>query len=308
MARPTREAGGDGTRARPLAHTVGACNSFPTQFTVASAAAVRVARKQQRQSSKDEDGNVRYDGEVIREKGDVYFRDCAVTGSDPGTATDPKFALKTLFTTHVFPLLARLVGPGGKFPGYKVIIQGDQAGPHEEEEFVRFCREHCAKCGWCFEPQAPQAPHLNNLDLAVFPAMSRRHAILARNKGLRVLKKNEIWETAMKVWEELPSSKIARGFIQVYRLAKKVIKANGGNEFLRQKGKLGLHCAITADFVDTRNGIKRRDGKWYTSPSADPVKHANRLHINRSSKAWKQTFPPPNPNPNPNPNPGGILS
>ena len=255
------------------------------------AEAAMVAKKQQRQATKDEDGKVRYDGDIVREKGDIYFKDCTVTGSDPGTSSEPKFPLKKLFAKHVFPLLERLVGPRERFQGYTVIIQGDQAGPHEEEDFMKYCRANCAKRGWCFEPQAPQAPHLNNLDLAVFPAMSRRHSIIARNKGLRVLKEQEIWDAAMQVWDELPSCKIAQGFVQVYRLAQKVMKANGGNGFLRSKGKEGLHCGVAGDFIDTPDGIKRRDGKKFTAASADAVKHSRRSHVNQASKAWKFPLP-----------------
>ena len=78
---------------------------------------------------------------------------------------------------------------------------------------------------------------------------------MSRKKGLRVLKKQEIWDAAMQVWDELPSCKIARGFVQVYRLAQKVVKANGVNGFLRSKGKEGLHCGIADDFIDNPDGI-----------------------------------------------------
>ena len=90
-----------------------------------------------------------------------------------------------------------------------------------------------------------------------------KNSIIARNKGLRVLKEQEIWDAAMQVWDELPSCKIARGFVQVYRLAQKVVKANGVNGFLRSKGKEGLHCGVAGDFIDTPDGIKRRDGKKF---------------------------------------------
>ena len=102
---------------------------------------------------------------------------------------------------------------------------------------MKYCRVNCAKRGWCFEPQTPQALHLNNLDLAVFPAMSRRHSIIARNKGLRVLKKQEIWDAAMQVSDELPFMQDSARVREVYRLTKKVVKANGVNGFLRSKGK-----------------------------------------------------------------------
>ena len=130
----------------------------------------------------------RYQGPVVREKGDVYWVDTTVTGSSLGTSKDPKFPLKPVFEHSVFPNLDDLVKPGGKFEGYTVIIQGDQAGPHEEDDFVRYMRLECSNRGWCFEPQSPQSPHLNNLDLAVFPAMSRRHSTESRKRNQRVLK------------------------------------------------------------------------------------------------------------------------
>jgi hypothetical protein len=47
--------------------------------------------------------------------------------------------------------------------------------------------------------------------------------------GLNVLKEDEIWATANDVWHELPSCKIASGFVQAHRIAQKVIDARGGN-------------------------------------------------------------------------------
>ena len=67
-------------------------------------------------------------------------------------------------------------------------------------------------------------PHMNNLNLSVFPCMSRRHTKLAREQnGLRMLTENEILATAKSVWDDLPSSKVASGFIQAYRIAQRVM-------------------------------------------------------------------------------------
>jgi len=55
---------------------------------------------------------------------------------------------------------------------------------------------------------------MNVLDLAVFPCMSRRHSHESRSlHGTRVLKEDEIWESVVKVWNDLPSSKIANAFV-----------------------------------------------------------------------------------------------
>jgi hypothetical protein len=44
-------------------------------------------------------------------------------------------------------------------------------------------------------------PHMNVLDLPVFPLMSRRHIAKGQGRGsLGVLSEDQIWETAMGVW------------------------------------------------------------------------------------------------------------
>ena len=57
----------------------------------------RVALKQQRESTRHEDGSLHFDGKVIRGKGDVYKVDANVTGSNQGTSTNPKYALLDLW-------------------------------------------------------------------------------------------------------------------------------------------------------------------------------------------------------------------
>jgi hypothetical protein len=88
-------------------------------------------------------------------------------------------------------------------------------------------------------------PHMNVLDLSVFPNMSRRHVQLARKRcGLKVLSENEIWAAAKRVWEDLESAKIASGFIQAHQIAKEVIKHEGGNEFLEVGGALSASVSV----------------------------------------------------------------
>jgi hypothetical protein len=80
------------------------------------------------------------------------------------------------------------VGPGGKYEGFIPIIQGDNAGPHEDGTCKSFVQDFCTSRGWHWEPQAAQMPHMNVLNLSVFPTVSRRHTQLARKRGdLKVL-------------------------------------------------------------------------------------------------------------------------
>jgi hypothetical protein len=172
-----------------------------------------------------------------------------------------------------------LVAPGGRFAGYNVILQGDQAGPHEEAHFVASLKKLIEPLGWLLEPQAPQMPHSNVLDLAVFPAMSKRHSALTRaSVGGKVLKRDEIWDAALKVWKQLPSCKIARAFLQAHRLMAKVIKEKGGNSFVG-RGCSGMSCGGTADFNDTVDGIRRKDGARIGPPAVDVRMQTVRPHV-----------------------------
>ena len=58
------------------------------------------------------------------------------------------------------------------------------------------------------------------------------------------------------MWENLPSSAIARGFVLAYRVADKVIVNKGGNAFLvSNKEGNTLHANVRRDFVSTDKGI-----------------------------------------------------
>ena len=103
-------------------------------------------------------------------------------------------------------------------------------------------------------------PHMNVLDLSVFPCMSRRHIELCRqNGGPQVLQNDKIWENAQNVWATLPNQKIASGYIHAYRIAAKVIKSSGNNDFLRAGSAEGLHTGIGKDFLKTSNGMCQSD-------------------------------------------------
>ena len=117
-------------------------------------------------------------------------------------------------------------------------------------------------------------PHMNTKDLAIFPAMSKRHTSLSRARGgLSVLKEEEIWLAAKEVWEQFPNCKIARSYVLAYRIAGKVVKHEGDNTFLGASG--GLHSGVGEDFDDTLWGVKRKDGKHIAAPPITQLPHIN---------------------------------
>ena len=227
----------------------------------------KIADREQRAAVRNENGQVRFSGEILRRKDDLYLVDCAVTGSSCGTPMDPKKPLLPEFENNIFKRVETLVGPGGEFEGFTPVFQGDNAGPHQDAVFLRGVRNHCQARGWHWEPQAAQMPHMNVLDLSVFPCMSRRHIQRARDAGgLKVLTEDEIWKVANEVWKALPNSKIASGYVQAHRIAAEVIKAGGSNEFLGVGGN--IHSGVRKDFHETATGLKRRDGVHISAPAA----------------------------------------
>ena len=227
----------------------------------------KVVEKEIREGIRKEDGRMGFKGnKVLFSRDDTRMVDCAVTGSTMGTADDPKFPLKAVFEKCIFPEIAKLVTPGGRHEGHRVVIQGDNAGPHQDATFLNFVTNHCRLKGWEWCPQAPQMPHMNVLDLAVFPAMSKRHTTMCRSQhGLRVLKPDEIWDAAVEVWKNLPCHKIAQSFVQANRIAKTVIKNGGDNKFMGNGGSIS--GGVREDFKRTEFGVARKDGKLLNAPN-----------------------------------------
>jgi hypothetical protein len=61
-------------------------------------------------------------------------------------------AEKSFMRRTIFPIVDELISLGGKYFGYTPIFQGDNAGPHEEVQYLTFVREYCANKGWYWEP------------------------------------------------------------------------------------------------------------------------------------------------------------
>ena len=68
------------------------------------------------QSEKDRQINiVGNNGVIIKNKGDIHYVDCNVTGSNDGTSKDPNFQLKILFDRCLFAVVEKLVCGGVPF-------------------------------------------------------------------------------------------------------------------------------------------------------------------------------------------------
>ena len=187
---------------------------------------------------------------VVRNRGDPMFKDCEVAG----VGNSKQFCLKTLYTEEVFPHIKKnFVGPGKRYEGYQVVYQEDNAGAHCNELYTDAIKGMCKEYGWKLERQSPQSPQFNVLDLAVFPALSRRHSYFLCRKSANP-SGNDIWEAADSVFRNMESSVIARAFILSWHMCKSAVKSRGDNSYMEGD----LHFGIRFNYVNTPRGVRRR--------------------------------------------------
>ena len=115
------------------------------------------------------EGLLKHTGGIKRKRDNLHLMDCTVTGSSNETAKGLKSSLQRMFQLYIFPIIQELIGPGGNDEGYQPIGSGDGAGPHVKQKFLNLFQELYAREGCAWEPQAEQIPHINVLNLAIFP-------------------------------------------------------------------------------------------------------------------------------------------
>jgi len=215
-----------------------------------------LAGKTQYQTAFRTDGSYYYDHSKPPKykKGEARIVDCNVTGSNAGTAGNPSFDLLSVFKFHIFPLVEQLVGPNGQYAGYKVVIQGDGAGPHRDATYMKEMKDYCGKNGWRWITQAAHMAWSNVLDLLVFPMMPKRHDSV-RFQRTSVLKCDEIWKHTLDVWKEISSAAIAEAFIIQYRVMEEVIKRKGETSW--QAGGAG-HYGVRKEYMETETGMMKK--------------------------------------------------
>ncbi len=102
-------------------------------------------------------GRIIFKGNPVKNrKGETVLVDANVTGSDRGTPTHPNSPLMDLWRDSLFGSLDFLVQIGGRYEGYTVVFQEDNAGPHEETQYTTWLREQFDARGWHIKLQAPQ--------------------------------------------------------------------------------------------------------------------------------------------------------
>jgi hypothetical protein len=108
-------------------------------------------------------------------------------------------------------------------------------------------------------------PHINVLDLSVFPCISKRHTYQSgESGGLEELSEVEIRKHVESVRKELPKCKVASGYIQAYHIAEKKIEEKVDNTFFGAGGS--IHSNVRTDFYETASGLARKDNEKIIDP------------------------------------------
>jgi hypothetical protein len=185
---------------------------------------------------------------VKNKKGDLVLMDCNATGTDTGTPSNPKFALKGLWEGCLLPQLDALVAENGPCAGAAVCHQEDNAGPHKEGNFHSWLEAE-------FKKRNPKGPYTNVLDLQLFPLMSKRHSTLLQLYSDAEASKDKTWRVAKQVWDNCSSAMVCRAFIHAFRIMRKIVEDEGNNSWLATGAP---HCNVRNDFFDTNDDIKPR--------------------------------------------------
>jgi hypothetical protein len=200
-----------------------------------------------------QDGSFHYPpilANLLRRKGEEYFRSMEITGSNEGTAKKPKYSLLRFFLDVEIPKLEELAARIESTTGKRAIIryQLDGAGPHRDSKLLRVLSEEFDKRGWMIKFQPSNSPHTNVKDMCVFPTLSKQvTALQGLSKRSLALEGEELFRLAKQAWDELPESTIARSYAGHHQIVNAIAQSKGGDDFLREKG--GLHCGIRQAFV-----------------------------------------------------------
>ena len=219
---------------------------------------VKASRNTYRRVYRD-DGSFHYPAlpeNILRKKGELYFKSMEITGSSRGTVKDPKFSLlHDFYDAKHLPNLDVLAdhvrSTRGNHCRVVVLEQSDNAGPHCEATLKAFLEDEYESRGWYLAPQPANSPITNVLDDCIFPAMSKH---VSREQGISnrsdIYSNDAIWHSVLKCWQDFPSDVIARAFIRHRQIVNAIAADHGGDHFVK---KDSLHCNVRNCCVSTYN-------------------------------------------------------
>ena len=194
---------------------------------------------------------------LLRRKGQSYFKPLELTGSSTEAKGKPKISLLKIYQDEIIPELERKVVERFSDNGnVKVIIvkQEDSAGAHTCKKYIREMNREFERRDWIHFNQPPQSPITNVHDACIFPMMSKCVSKeQASTFGSRLLQGEQLYQTVMKVWNNSKNTQaIARAFAGHHQIVETIRQNKGDNKFLTEKQ--GLTFGVRRTFIRNAEG------------------------------------------------------
>ena len=206
------------------------------------------------------DGTYHYpqiEANLLRKKGEEYFKNVELTGDSNGTDKDPKMSLLEQYREVIMPAMKEKVVEKFNNGGTRdvcILFQEDNAGLHNKKSYLDGKKELFDAEGHLIFNQPPQSPSTNVHDFTIFPMMSKRISReQALTYGSRVMKGEELNKTVMKVWRNestLPA--ISRGFAGHHQVVCAILAHDGDNSYLNESK--GMSFGVRGHFVTNEAG------------------------------------------------------
>ena len=207
-----------------------------------------------------EDGTYHYpqiETNILRRKGEEYFKGVELTGSSNGTEKDPKMSLLEQYQEVIMPALREKVVNKYNNGGTRKVclyFQEDNAGYHNDKTYKAGKMELFDSEGHLIFNQPPQSPSANVHDFTIFPMMSKRISReQALTYGSRVMKGEQLNKAVIKVWKDMSAlPAISRGFAGHHQVVCAMLAHDGDNNYLNESK--GTSFNVRAHYVTNEAG------------------------------------------------------
>ena len=242
-----------------------------------------------------EDGTYHYPPipeNLIRRRGEEYFKSLDITGSNEGTAKNPKCSLLKLYKEEIIPALEEKVVDALNENGTRqicIIKQEDSAGPHQDSTYKTEMNEEFTKREWLIFNQPSQSPITNVHDACIFPMMSKEVSKeQAVSFSSTMLRKEQLHATVQKVWNNTNHRHaMAKAFAAHPQIVCAIIEHKGDNNYLTEKGRLSFGIRRTYQCNENGDGVQLID----LAPQNEHETAAGQILEDRNRRGLKYTPP-----------------
>ena len=229
---------------------------------------------------------------LVRRRGEEYFKNLDITGSSEGTAQKPKCSLLKMYKDEIIPALEEKVVDTLSENGTRkicIVKQEDSAGPHQDAIYKSEMMEEFEKREWLLFNQPSQSPVTNVHDACIFPMMSKEVSKeQAVNFSSTMLRTEQLHATVQKVWNNNNHRHaMAKAFAAHPQIVCAIIEHEGDNNYLTEKGGLSFGIRRTYRCNENGDGVQLID----LAPQNENETAAGRIVEDRNRRGLK--YEPP---------------